>query len=434
MGGFNFGQFLGGMSRQISENIEDSKKFQREKDFRLEMLAEEEATKDRLAKSAERRAKAAELEELTATLAGYFGADNAAATVKTLGVGASKDLLKTAQNFDHTTGDFATAFKFPEIKNGTFGKDLVTAGSSPNEEVKTTIPITLTDIYKPEKKTDDKTIDTEVKFSLLMKENQVEINQMPDGTVAQREAKELAQAEWDQQMKAYTDVVNKIAAAKREGKPEKAANEFYTPDQIKDLLNGAIDVEFSLAVGFAGEKAEYKGNLKGSNTVAYSRVMGLISEQTTNLDFRNDINLTKEATARYHVAKDSLRSFALRKSSPIYEVIKNNNGLTPEMINNNELKDANGDIIDNFATMEKPHAIMDMTDFMQAASDNTLRRQGIYLIKLPDNSLQVATFLGKNNIFDPDKRSYIIHRTIPKVPDSIFEKIIPQTLVKKWQI
>ena len=159
--------------------------------------------------------------------------------------------------------------------------------------------------------------------------------------------------------------------------------------------------------------------------------MGLISEQTTNLDFRNDINLTKEATARYHVAKDSLRSFALRKSSPIYEVIKNNNGLTPEMINNNELKDANGDIIDNFATMEKPHAIMDMTDFMQAASDNTLRRQGIYLIKLPDNSLQVATFLGKNNIFDPDKRSYIIHRTIPKVPDSIFEKIIPQTLVKK---
>ena len=57
MGGFNFGQFLGGMSRQISENIEDSKKFQREKDFRMEMLAEEEATKERLAKSAERRAK-----------------------------------------------------------------------------------------------------------------------------------------------------------------------------------------------------------------------------------------------------------------------------------------------------------------------------------------------------------------------------------------
>ena len=43
------------MSRQISTNIEDSKKFQREKDFRMDMLAEEEATKMRLAKSAERR-------------------------------------------------------------------------------------------------------------------------------------------------------------------------------------------------------------------------------------------------------------------------------------------------------------------------------------------------------------------------------------------
>lgn len=53
--GFNFGAFLGGMSQQISANIEDAKKFNREKEFRLEMLAEEEATKMRLAKSAERR-------------------------------------------------------------------------------------------------------------------------------------------------------------------------------------------------------------------------------------------------------------------------------------------------------------------------------------------------------------------------------------------
>lgn len=53
--GFNFGAFLGGMSEQISTNIESAKEFQREKDFRFEMLAEEEATKMRLAKSAERR-------------------------------------------------------------------------------------------------------------------------------------------------------------------------------------------------------------------------------------------------------------------------------------------------------------------------------------------------------------------------------------------
>lgn len=53
--GFNFGQFIGGMSRQISTNIEEAKKFEREKQFRLDMLAEEEATKMRLARASERR-------------------------------------------------------------------------------------------------------------------------------------------------------------------------------------------------------------------------------------------------------------------------------------------------------------------------------------------------------------------------------------------
>jgi hypothetical protein len=53
--GFNFGAFLGGMGTQISENIESEKKFQREKDFRLEMLGEEEATKMRLKKAEEKR-------------------------------------------------------------------------------------------------------------------------------------------------------------------------------------------------------------------------------------------------------------------------------------------------------------------------------------------------------------------------------------------
>lgn len=55
--GFNFGQFIGGMSRQISENIESAKEFEREKQFRLDMLAEEEATKMRLARASERRAQ-----------------------------------------------------------------------------------------------------------------------------------------------------------------------------------------------------------------------------------------------------------------------------------------------------------------------------------------------------------------------------------------
>tara|TARA_R100001015_G_scaffold16961_1_gene8961 strand:+ start:1139 stop:2380 length:1242 start_codon:yes stop_codon:yes gene_type:complete len=66
--GFDFGQFLGGMSRQISTNIEEAKRFNREKEFRMDMLAEEEATKMRLAKAAERREKQRQDKENAALL------------------------------------------------------------------------------------------------------------------------------------------------------------------------------------------------------------------------------------------------------------------------------------------------------------------------------------------------------------------------------
>jgi len=65
---FNFGAFLGGMSKQISTNIEDAKKFNREKEFRMDMLAEEEATKMRLTKSSERRAQRRQDEQNAALL------------------------------------------------------------------------------------------------------------------------------------------------------------------------------------------------------------------------------------------------------------------------------------------------------------------------------------------------------------------------------
>ena len=66
--GFSFGSFLGGMSQQISTNIEEAKAFKREKDFRFEMLAEEEETKERLARSSERREKQRQDKENAAML------------------------------------------------------------------------------------------------------------------------------------------------------------------------------------------------------------------------------------------------------------------------------------------------------------------------------------------------------------------------------
>lgn len=65
---FNFMAALGGFGRQVSENIESAKEFERQREFRLEMLAEEEATKMRLARSAERRAQRTKDKENAALL------------------------------------------------------------------------------------------------------------------------------------------------------------------------------------------------------------------------------------------------------------------------------------------------------------------------------------------------------------------------------
>ena len=54
---FNFMAALGGFGRQVSANIESAKEFQREKEFKLELLAEEEATKMRIARAGERKAQ-----------------------------------------------------------------------------------------------------------------------------------------------------------------------------------------------------------------------------------------------------------------------------------------------------------------------------------------------------------------------------------------
>ena len=65
---FNFMAALGGFGRQVSANIESAKEFERQREFRLEMLAEEEATKMRLARSAERRAQRTKDKENAALL------------------------------------------------------------------------------------------------------------------------------------------------------------------------------------------------------------------------------------------------------------------------------------------------------------------------------------------------------------------------------
>ena len=93
MGGFNFGAFLGGMGEQISTNIEDAKKFNREKDFRLELLGEEEATKMRLKKADEKKAQRIKDAELAGRLKALNFDAPRSAYIMANGTGYAEEML-----------------------------------------------------------------------------------------------------------------------------------------------------------------------------------------------------------------------------------------------------------------------------------------------------------------------------------------------------
>ena len=112
--GFNFGAFLGGMGTQISENIESEKKFQREKDFRLEMLGEEEATKMRLAKAEEKRAQRIKDAELAGRLKANGFDVGRSAFIMAQGTGYAEEMLALATQAHANGLDPNTMLKYAD--------------------------------------------------------------------------------------------------------------------------------------------------------------------------------------------------------------------------------------------------------------------------------------------------------------------------------
>lgn len=81
---FNFGAFLGGMSRQIVKGIEEEE----ERQFKFDMLAEEEATRMRLSRASERRAERKAQKEQAGLLKSLGYTDAQASWIMKGGAGA----------------------------------------------------------------------------------------------------------------------------------------------------------------------------------------------------------------------------------------------------------------------------------------------------------------------------------------------------------
>lgn len=109
---------LGGFGRQVSENIESAKEAQRQQDFRLEMLAEEEATKQRLQASADRKAQRAKDKQVAGSLEALNFDKGRIAFIMSRGSGYAEQMIAYAQTALANGYDPNTILKYtPELES-----------------------------------------------------------------------------------------------------------------------------------------------------------------------------------------------------------------------------------------------------------------------------------------------------------------------------
>ena len=106
---FNFGGFLAGMSESVVGAIEEEKEQQR----RFELMAEEEATKERARRKAKRETENAALEELTESLKLYY-TDDQVADILSNGKVAGNYALSHGQTVAANGGSASASYTMPK--------------------------------------------------------------------------------------------------------------------------------------------------------------------------------------------------------------------------------------------------------------------------------------------------------------------------------
>jgi len=378
---FNFGAFVGGLSESISEDIQEAQ----DRELKFELMAEDEATKMRLASASERRTRKATQDKLTQGLAAYIGADYAGAIVKQHGVAGAEQFLSAAQNYD---GDFSAAIQLPELKNGVFGGDFA---SKP-----------LMSLIPSQDKPDDPT--THADWELRWLDEELTIAQMTDGA-EKTKAKETHQSKLE---KYYKLVADREAAKRKDDTGEDKP--FYTNDQREKILKTQRDIAFSTLTGFAGARELSTQERAGTNVISVSDYIAAINTYNQNAQGPNDENLTNDATAAATAALQSTNNFAEQVSinfhSKLYE-----QGFDGSITF--ERKD------------KKPTGVMNEIKFNTLADSNMLDIGGVYLLKTDSGTLKVVTYLGFTDVFSnaENKTKYLTHSNVTGIAPEIFNKI-----------
>ncbi len=369
--GFNLMAALGGAGTAMSQNIQEGR-LQMDK---IELMDAEAATRERLARSDEKRKTDKENEQIAAGLSYYLNQDEVAEAMKR-GIGAARELLNRAQNFD---GDFGAAFNLPELKDTPYGSDLLEP-ERVNELKKANVAklsAPLSTFITEEPKPDDEST-TYAEWELDWVREEIDIAAMPKGP-----EKTTAQTEHDAKLATYSTTRARIEDAKR--KPEdKTTKPYYSIDQIDGLINGKVNVAFSTMTGFAGTRELYQGKKSGTNVIPVSDYIGAIMAYQHNEKVGQAPELEKSATAYAKAAEIPLNNYANKITIDILNQLKTSNTLTFK------------------SDDQKPTAVLEEDSFETMAKQNQLDFGGIYIVKTKDFKFLVTTYLGYDDVFGPD--------------------------------
>ena len=349
-------------------------------------MAEQEATQMRLKSASDRKTKKDIQDKITQGLSAYIGADRAGAVIKQYGVAGAEQFLVAAQNYD---GDFASAMRLPELKNGVFGGDFA------NKPLMSLVPETAD-------KPDDPNTYAEWEINWL--DEKLTIAQMPDG-----QEKVEAKTEHEAKLADYYTLLGKREDAKRK-KDAGEDESFYTNDQRAKILETQRDLAFSNLTGFAGARELSTQERAGSNVISVSDYIAAINTYNQNEQGPKDKNLTNDAVAAASAALQSADNYANKVGWS-----------TATKIYSEEF-----DGTFTYArTDKKPTAVMAEARFNGLAKNGALDIGGVYLVKTSAGSLKVITYIGFTDVFssDENKMNYIQHDNIIGIPPEKFDLI-----------
>jgi len=420
---------LGGAGRAMSQNIQEER-LQMDK---IELMDAEAATRERLARAAEKREQDKENERIAEGLS-YYLTDEEVAVAMKRGIGSAKELLNKAQNFD---GDFGAAFNLPEITNAPYGEDLLESQrfdeiNKQAEVSRLTDPLS-TFITEESKQDDQHTTWAAWEIDWFEEQAQIQSSKMSP------KAKKDALAKHNEIWSEYLLKIGAIADAKRE--PDKQIDSpDYTDKQLMDSFEQSASGSYSAITGIAGQRSLQTEERGGGNSYSVANVLGGINMYNLNIvdnehvsDQKKEWVETKFQQDRNNLSTAAINVYAEFRDKAIeyknqIDAINNDASLS-ERKKKRQLEELSM----GYGTKAfKPSGILTASEFVKRDKADELKVGGIYIVKGKDSAnaprIRVITYLGEKIPYDSEisamtGKKYITHRETGIIDQDIFDFI-----------